>query len=100
VELALKEFLAGWRPSAKGDSEELVGASSLHVLFVQQIKQQVFVALDQPLRVDLTMLKLFISISLDAFEQGGKSLLLLLSQESFLLFYVLLKGVLSAISLV
>ena len=46
------------------------------------------------------MLELFISVSLDAFEQGRESLLLFLSQESFLLFDVLLEGILSAISLI
>jgi hypothetical protein len=39
MELAFEQLLPRWRPCAKGHSEELVRASSLHVLFVKKVKQ-------------------------------------------------------------
>lgn len=56
VEFALEQFLSGGGSGAKSNFKELISAPSLHVLFVQQVKQQVFVALNQSLRVDLSVL--------------------------------------------
>ena len=88
MELTLEKLLTSGRTCAQSNSQELVCSSSFHVLLVKEVKQQVFVALDEALRINLSVLKLFIPISLDAFEQGTQRLLLLLSQKSFLLLYV------------
>ncbi len=57
-------------------SQELICSSSLHVLFVKQIQQQIFITLDQPLRINLPMLKLLISVSLNSLKQSRQRLLL------------------------
>ena len=49
VELALEELLACGRTGAQGDAKELVGATGLHVLLVQEIKKQVLITLDESL---------------------------------------------------
>jgi len=62
----------------------LVRPSGLHVLFVQQVQQQVLVSLDQPLRVDLSVFQLLVSVPLNPLEEGTEGLLLLLPQKCFL----------------
>lgn len=57
----------------------------LSVLLVQQVVENVFVSLDEPLGVLLTVLKLLIAITLDALEKSGKGKLLLMSQLSLFL---------------
>ena len=55
----------------KGKSEELVCTSCFHVLLIQKIKQKIFIPLDQSLGVNLSMLKLLVSISLDSFKESS-----------------------------
>lgn len=84
VELALKVFGPRRRSGTQRHLQEGVGATSLHVLLVQQVKQQILVALDQSLRINLSMLQLFVSIPLNTFQQSRKCLLLFLAQKCFL----------------
>ena len=56
MELALKELLASGGSSAKRHTKELIRPASLHVLLVEKVEQQVLVALNQALRVNLPML--------------------------------------------
>ena len=96
MELGLKQLLTGRRASSESNLKELIRAPCLHVLFIEQVKQQVLVALNQALRVDLSMLQLLVSVTLDSLKQSTQSSLLLLSEESFLslnqLFEVFLSG--------
>ena len=55
--------------------------------------------MDETLRVNLSVLKLLVPVSLDAFEQGTQRLLLFLSQEGFLLLYVKLEQFLGLLGL-
>ena len=50
---------------AEGVFEELLGAALLHCLLLEDILQQVLVALNEPLRVDLPMLHLLLPVTLD-----------------------------------
>ena len=95
VELALEKLLSGWRSCAKSHSQELVRSSSLHVLFVEQVEKKVLVALDEALRINLPVLQLFVSISLDPLKQCRESLLLSLSEEGLLFLNILLERLLS-----
>jgi hypothetical protein len=58
----------------------LKGAFSFSGLFVQQVVQDVLVALDQTLRVLLSVLQLLVPISLDSLEQSSESQLLRVAQ--------------------
>ena len=55
----------------------------LRILLVQQIVEDIFVALDQSLRVLLTMLELLVTITLDSFEQSCQGQLLLMPNLGF-----------------
>jgi len=78
MEGALEELLASWGSGAERDFQELVSSSSFHILLVQKVKEQILIPLNQPLRVDLSMFELLISVSLDSFEESTECLLLLL----------------------
>jgi hypothetical protein len=47
-------------------------ALRLRSLFVEQVVQNVFVTLDQPLRILLPVLQLLVAIALDSFQQSGQ----------------------------
>ena len=92
-ELALEVLLLIWRAGPEREAQELVRSPCLHVLLVEQVKKQILVSLNQSLRVYLTMLELFISISLDSLQESCQGHLLLSSQPRLLLlddgFYLL-----------
>ena len=98
VEFAFEKLRSARRTGAQGDFQELVGATCLHVLLVEKVEQKVFVALNEALRVDLTVLQLLIAVTLDAFQKRAQSLLLLLAEQSLLLFNHLFDLVLCAIA--
>jgi len=54
---------------SKREAKESVGSSLLGGLLLQDILEQVFIPLNQPLTVLLTMLDLFLTVALDAFQQ-------------------------------
>ena len=62
-------------------------AFGLRVLLVKQIVENVFVSLNQALRILLPVLQLFISITLNTLEKGSECQLLLVSQLGFLLLH-------------
>lgn len=90
VEFALKILRSGRGSRTKRHSQELICSPSLHVLFVEQVQQQILVPLDEPLRIDLSMFELLISVPLNSLQQSTQRLLLLLPQQSFLLLHSLL----------
>ena len=49
--------------------KELIRTTLLHGLLLQNILQQVLVPLDEPLRIDLPVLYLLLTVSLDALQQ-------------------------------
>ena len=61
---------------AQGLFQVVQRALRLRVLLIQQVVEDVFVSLDQALRVLLSVLKLLVSVSLNAFEQSCKCKLL------------------------
>ena len=61
---------------AQGLFQVVKSALRLRVLLIQQVVQDVFVSLDQALRVLLSMFQLFVSVTLNAFEQSCKCQLL------------------------
>lgn len=67
-ELALEVFGLVRRSSAESEPQEHVRPASLHVLLVEQVQQQVFVPLNQSLRVNLPMLQLLVAVSLNPFQ--------------------------------
>ena len=75
-ELLLRLFL----PLAESELKEVLRPSLLCRLLLKDVLQQVFVPLDKPLRIDLPVLHLLLPITLDPFEQGLQTLLLLLPQ--------------------
>ena len=75
-ELSLTLFLA----LAEGVLEELLSAALLHSLFLKNVLEQVFVALYEPLGVDLSVLDLFFAVALDALQQRLQTLLVLLAK--------------------
>ena len=91
VILSFEVFGSGWGTSTKRNLQELICPTSLHILFVQQVEQQVLVSLNQSLGVDLTVLQLLVPITLDTLQQSRQSLLLLLTKESLLALDSLLK---------
>ena len=90
MELAFEVLGAGRTPSSQSHPQELIRPSRLHILLIKKVEQQVLVALDQSLRVNLTVLQLFVPISLYALQQSRQGLLLSLAQECFLTFDCLL----------
>lgn len=84
MELALEVLGPGRTPGSQSHPQELIRSARLHILFVEQVEQQVLVALDQSLRVDLAVLQLFVPVSLYALQQSRQGLLLPLSQKCFL----------------
>ena len=64
VELRLEVLWSCRGSRTKCHSQELICSPCLHILFVKQIQQQVFVPLNQPLGINLPMLKLLIPIPL------------------------------------
>ena len=64
----------------------MVCPPGLHVLFIQKIEEEILVALDESLGIDLSVLELLISVSLNTLEEGRESLLLFLSEETLLFF--------------
>lgn len=56
MELPLEQLRPCRRPCAQRYSQELIRTPSLHVLFVEEIEQEVFVPLDESLGVDLSVL--------------------------------------------
>lgn len=85
VEFALEVLGTGWGPRTQGNSQELICSPGLHILLVEQIEQQVLIPLYQALTINLAMLQLLIPIPLNAFQQSGEGLLLLLPQQCLLL---------------
>ena len=75
-------------PLSKSKLQEVVRSSLLGCLFLKDVLEEILVTLDQSLRVDLSMLDLLFSISLDTLKEGLKALLLLLPQ----LFHFLHQG--------
>ena len=61
------------------------GPLCLRRLLVQQVVQNVFVSLDEPLRVLLSVLQLLVPVALDPLEQRRQGQLLGVSQLGFLL---------------
>lgn len=70
---------------AKGLLEVFERTFRLGILLVQQVIQDVLVALNKSLRILLTVLELLVTIALDAFEEGSESQLLLVTQLGLLL---------------
>jgi len=81
-------------------------------LFVQDVLKQVFIALNQPMRVSLSVLDLLLSVSLNSFEQSLQALVLLFTEccnlsiqtllhlhRKQLLFFILLSLCLLAVEL-
>ena len=60
-------------------------AFRLRILLDQQVVQNVLVPLDQPLRVLLPVLQLFVAVPLDPFQQRCQRELLLVAQLGLLL---------------
>lgn len=80
VEFALEVLGASWRSRAQRHSQKLICSPSFHVLLIKQIKQKILISLDQPLRIDLSMLQLFIPVPLNSLQQCAQRLLLFLPQ--------------------
>ena len=83
-ELAFEVFSPLGRSGTKSKSEEHVGTSCLHVLFVEQVQQKILVPLDKSLRINLPVLELLIPIPLNSLQKSSKSHLLPPSQLIFL----------------
>jgi len=79
--LALEVLLLLRGACTKCKSEELIRTSCFHILLIQKIKQEILISLDQPLRVNLPMFELFVSISLDSLQKSSKGHLLLSSES-------------------
>ena len=99
MELAFEKLLPGGGSCSKRHPQELVSASGFHILLVEQVEKQVLVSLDEPLRVNLSVLQLLVSVSLDALEQCGKGLLLTLTKQGFLFLNGFFKKFLSSFCL-
>jgi len=67
-------------PLAESKLQEVVRSPLLGRLLLEYVLQEVLIPLDQPLRVDLTMLNLLLPVPLDALKEGLEALLLLVSQ--------------------
>lgn len=85
VKLRLVVLRPRWGSGAQRHAQELICSPGLHVLFVKQVEQQVLVPLNQPLRIDLSVLQLLVPVPLDPLEQSRQCLLLPLPQQRFLL---------------
>ena len=55
---------------AECELQEVVRSPLLGCLLLEDVLQEVLIPLDQSLRIDLTMLDLLFSISLDALQEG------------------------------
>lgn len=74
----LRDFVETGHP--QGLFQIFERAFRLSVLLIQQVVQDVLVALDKPLRVLLTMFQLLVTVTLDALKECGKGQLLLMAQ--------------------
>ena len=72
-------------PLAESKFQEVVRSPLLSRLLLEDVLQEVLISLDESLRIDLTMLDLLFSVSLDALEEGLQALLLLVPQLLHLL---------------
>lgn len=75
--------------TSESEFEEHGRAALLSGLLVQDVLEQVFVSLDQSLRIDLAVLHLLFPISLNPLEQRLQSECLLSAQCGFFLLYSL-----------
>jgi len=78
--LLIKFVFAFLLSLAEGVLKELLSPALLHRLLLKDILQQIFVALDEALRVDLPVLDLLFTVALDPLEQRLQTLLVLLPQ--------------------
>ena len=67
-------------------------------MLVQKVEEQILIPLDQPLRVDLSVFKLLISVSLDSLEESAECLLLLLPEKGLLPLNVFVESFTSLLS--
>ena len=65
---------------AESKLQEVVRSPLLRRLLLENVLQEVLIPLNESLRIDLTMLDLLFSVSLDALEEGLQALLLLVPQ--------------------
>ena len=70
-QLALEVLLFLWTPCPERKPQEVIRPPSFDVLLIQKVEQQILVSLDQPLRVNLSVLQLLVSVSLDSLQQSG-----------------------------
>ena len=70
---------------AQGALQVLQGLLRFIVLLVQEIVKDVLISLNESLRVLLSVFELFVSVSLDALQQGREGQLLCVSQLRLLL---------------
>lgn len=79
LEIPLELVLGLFLPLAQGVLQELLCTPLLHGLLFKDVLEEVFIALDESLRIDLPMLDLLFAIPLDPLEQCLETLLVLLS---------------------